>query len=161
MKRTPNVATGFLIAGYDSKGVGRVKELNFPGARIEEKFNTNDHFGMAWEGETDVIQRIILGVDFSRLGTLKHFASLDEPALKEVRTQLGQLEYYVLYQALSLQDAVDLANFLVQATVTMQRFSFGTTGSIGSVPGVGGPVDTLVVTPSELTWISRKQVVSH
>jgi len=149
------------VAGYDGAGVGRIKELDFPGGSIHEKFNTKDHFRMVFNGETDVIQRIILGIDFSRLGTVKHFRDMDEATLKDTRAQLAQLEYNIAYQALSLQDTVDLATFLVQATVTMQRFLFGTVGSVGSVPGVGGPVDTLAVTPSELKWIFRKQVVVH
>ena len=70
------------------------------------------------------------------------------------------MQYQIFYNFLSLQDAIELATFLVEATVVMQRFSFGTVGKIGDVPSVGGPVDSLVITPGGLSWIRQKQLTS-
>jgi hypothetical protein len=112
---------------------------------------------MTWQGETDTIQRIILGYDASRFFLLPTPKSWSQEAQQKLRVEIASnLQYKVFYQVLSLQDAVDLSTFLVQATVTMQRFSFGTEGKVGSLPDVGGPVDTLAITPNEVQWVQRK-----
>jgi GH25 family lysozyme M1 (1,4-beta-N-acetylmuramidase) len=60
-----------------------------------------------------------------------------------------------------LQDGIDLAMTLVQATVDMQRFSFGTSSATGAIPGVGGSVDMLAVNPTELTWVKKKSLTTR
>lgn len=150
---------GFLIAGYDDKGVGRIYRVVFPGAEPTEKASTKAS-GMTWQGDTNTIQRIILGADLIQLSQLDFFQKLDDQAKKAARDQLGQMQYQIFYNFLSLQDAIELATFLVEATVVMQRFSFGTVGKIGDVPSVGGPVDSLVITPGGLSWIRQKQLTS-
>ena len=60
-----------------------------------------------------------------------------------------------------LQDAIDLALSLVRITVEMERFSFGTNDDKGEIPGVGGAVDVLVVTPSGVQWIKQKALTAN
>ncbi len=157
-KQQPETSVGFLVAGYGNDGIGRIHVLVFPGGKPVEQKNTKDNVGMTWQGEKDTIQRIILGYDSGRLWSLDYFRSLDARTQKNIKDQLGQVEYAIYFQYLSLQDAIDLATFLVRATVTMQRFSFGTIGKPGSLPDVGGPIDSLVVTPAGLKWIRHKQI---
>ncbi len=155
----PSHGVGFLVAGYDAAGVGRIYLLGFPDPEPIEKTNTKNNPGMTWQGETDTIQRIIKGVDLSRLSQLKQYRQMKDSEKKNLLDGLGGLEYLIFYKYLSLQDAIDLAIFLVEATVTMQRFSFGTVEHPGSLPDVGGPVDSIVITPTGLRQVRQKRLL--
>jgi len=48
-----------------------------------------------------------------------------------------------------LQDAIDLAVYLVEMTIGRYRFAVG-------APVCGGEVDVAVITPRGFTWVSRK-----
>ncbi len=57
------------------------------------------------------------------------------------------------YPLFSLQDAIDLSEFLIDATGTFQRFA-------NEVPTVGGAVDIALVTPFRgFQWIRRKALM--
>jgi hypothetical protein len=158
-KGIPSV--GFMFAGYDKSGVGRLVEARFPDKRIpfDLQQSTHENQGLAWEGQTDVISRLLKGYD-PTIGNLASFQKLPQPDQEEFAKEMGQIEYYIPYNFLSLQDGIDLALSLVQATVDMQRFSFGTMSHPGYIPGVGGTVDVLTITPNETTWVRRKQLAA-
>jgi hypothetical protein len=59
-----------------------------------------------------------------------------------------------LFAAMPLQDAVDYAVHLIRTTIDTMRFE-------PRFPGVGGPIDVLVVTPSEMRWVRRKELASE
>jgi len=57
------------------------------------------------------------------------------------------------YPLFSLQDAIDLSEFLISATSSFQKFS-------SDVPTVGGQVDVALVTPfHHFQWIKRKTLM--
>jgi hypothetical protein len=93
--------------------------------------------GVTYRGQTRALERIIEGVD---------------PALrrrKMVRDEAaGQLDLlrYDLIHPQTVEDAVDLATFLVDTAIEMQRFSDGTYLEPQEIPGCGGPVRVAVVT---------------
>lgn len=56
------------------------------------------------------------------------------------------------YEAFSLQDAIDYADFLINATASHQRFA-------KTMPGVGGSIDVALVTPFDhFKWIRQKDL---
>jgi hypothetical protein len=148
---------GFIVAGYNHAGIGELYEISLPKSPDPVKLQqtTRENQGIIWRGQTDVIQRLVMGYD-PRLGLLPTWAKLDDPAKEGFKKELSELQYYIPYQFLLLQDGIDLSLALVQVTVDMQRFSFGTIGSQGSIPGIGGAVDVLVIDPYKLSWIKRK-----
>jgi hypothetical protein len=155
-KEQPNI--GFILAGYDKSGIGRFIELDYPQTAkpVPLEQTTRSGQGIVWRGQTEVIQRLIMGYD-PAIGQIPEFSKLDKDTLAKLRTDLTTAaEYNIPYEALALQDGIDLSLALVQATVDMQRFSFGTRGAIGSIPGVGGNVDVMVIDPYELSWIKKK-----
>ena len=82
--------------------------------------NPND-FGMSWGGQHSVVNRIIHGYDPSLLAISKQFFDLSDEQVEAFRMQLtGQIEYRTPYGVLALQDCVDLATFLIRATITAQ-----------------------------------------
>jgi hypothetical protein len=43
-------------------------------------------------------------------------------------------------------------------SLEFRSLAYGTVGDASGVPGVGGPIDILAITPFELRWISRKRL---
>ena len=156
-KKIPQL--GFILAGYDKGGVGRLVEIRFPANRepIVLAQNTHENQGLVFQGQTDVIRQLIFGYDPS-LGASPTLNKLSDADKEQLKTELGNFEYYIPYNYLPLQDGIDIALSLVQATVDMQRFSFGTRAHPGDIPGVGGSVDVLTITPSAISWVRKKQL---
>jgi hypothetical protein len=57
-----------------------------------------------------------------------------------------------------LQDAIDFTVLVIQTTSAIQRFSDGIQADPGDIPGVGGPIDVLVLTPDGPKWIKQKEL---
>jgi hypothetical protein len=150
----PVWSLGFILAGYDEAGIGHLWEINIPGPHIEKTpVNTPDR-GALWRGQTGVIGRLIKGVDWNALRDAK------APSFSEqVDDTLKKLEYIVLHPV-TLQDAVDMAAFLVRTTIDMQRFSNGPVISPGLIPGCGGRIQMITVTRAGAEWISRRRLTA-
>jgi hypothetical protein len=140
-----NHAFGFLVAGYDKQNVGKLFDAFVPG--VANLRWTTDSPGAIWQGQYDPVTRLIKGWD----------PRLDLSQLpKDLRQKLEQGEYIILFQNMTLQDAVDFVIFLIRTTIDMHRFSDGIRSAPGDLPGVGGAIDIAVVTPREFRWIQRK-----
>ena len=147
------IALGFLVVGYDS-GVGCLHEVAIP-ARTVTKLTDSTTGGGAWRGQTDVVVRLIKGAD---LGLLESYATADGHGAEHaaLKDPLAKLEYYIPFGQLNLQDAVDLASLLIKTTIDVQRLTHGTVGSMGSWPGVGGPIEIATVTATGgFRWAQR------
>src|SRR6266545_574576 len=144
---------GFLVAGY-SESVGEVFEVTLPSRTVKMQFDTNAP-GAAWRGQTDVIQRLIKGLDYEHLLPL-----LDQRGkmaeFEAIKAELDEIEYVVPFGQMNLQDAVDYGVFAIRTTIDTQRLTHGTMGNPGSWPGVGGPIEILTITPTGGgRWIQR------
>lgn len=138
---------GFLAAGYDDRGVGHIREVLIPGP-AEGEFSANTTAGgVMWRGQTDVIGRLLNGIDWQRLDP-------QEPIPEDLQERLKGLSYLPL-SPITIQDGVDYASFLVRTTIDMQRFSDGTVAEPGMVPGCGGPIQALAVERGGVTWSSQ------
>lgn len=120
-----SVVLGFHLSGYkDGKPVTAV-------SRIGKQINTKsfEGFGATVDGETSVVTHMW--------------------ELKQSIPQMG-----AIYQAWSVLDASDYAEFLISLTATSQRFGL-------MVPNVGGAIDVAVVIPqNKFRWIKRKQLAN-
>jgi hypothetical protein len=56
-----------------------------------------------------------------------------------------------IFSAMPLQDAVDYAIHVIRTTIDELRFE-------PRFPSVGGPIDVLIITPSELRFVQRKEL---
>lgn len=144
-------ASGFIVAGMDSNGVGRLYECRIPGPIIYEHYRT-DFCGAIWRGDIGVAVRLIKGYDLA-------FDPAWLPA--QQAAALKTFEYSIGFQRFTLQDAIDFVVFLVKATAEMLRFSDGTAASPGTFPTVGGPIDIAVVQPIGITWVQKKALVGE
>lgn len=92
--------------------------------------------GAAWDGELDVLSRLLARVQFlNALGA----AEVDMPAPQ------------IPWNFFTLQDAIDFALYAVRTTSDTIRFQV-------RPKTVGGPIDVLVLLPSESHWVQRKEL---
>ena len=61
------------------------------------------------------------------------------------------VNYPILWQYFTLQDAVDFARYAVKTTIDTMRFQ-------RRVKTVGGAIDILVIKPTEAFWIEKRQL---
>jgi hypothetical protein len=143
---------GFLVAGYDAAGIGQLLEVSLPGPEVSGEINTGST-GTLWRGQTDVVRRLIKGIDWSQLdiGDTK----IPEP----IQKGLENLEYNLL-SPITLQDSVDFATFLIRTTIDMQRFSDGLLSRPGSIPGCGGPISVIAVTRAGTEWVDQPMLAA-
>jgi len=115
---------GLQIVGYDSDRHGKTVEL-----RIGKKSKSKvyDNIGCTISGDVGVVLQLW------ELGK----------KIPQQRTN---------YHSLSLQDAIDYAEFLINTTAAYQRFA-------NMLPTVGGEVDIALITPfQKFTWIKSKRL---
>jgi hypothetical protein len=144
---------GFLVCGYDD-AVGLVYEVALPNGRVSELCRTDTMPGAVWRGQTDVITRLVQGVDWELLAYVAVASGLDAE-FTALRPALEQLSYNFEFDAINLQDAVDLALLAIRSTIDVQRLTFGTAAGTPTVPGVGGPIQVIVVRAGQADWLQR------
>ena len=144
-----------LVSGYNSDGTCETYEINSPGKRIIKR--RNNEYGCTWLGQGDVVSRLILGYD-SNLFKIPTIKMMNKKSSEDLRSQIHGLEYYIQWSLLTLQDAADLAVFLIKSTSFIQRSADGISMDIGDIKGVGGPIDVVLITKDGIKWINKKEV---
>jgi len=131
---------GFLVAGYDRRGVGRMYEIRLPRGE-QELLSTTDTPNYHWRGQGEAITRLMKGfdpgVDQARLG----------PEIAR------GLEYAVMLRHMSLQDAVDFVRLLGRVAIGVDRFTSGTLGGRQRDHVVGGRLTIATVTRDGFQWV--------
>lgn len=149
-----------FVAGYNIDGSHEVYNVYIPGDILKRRDSKqkNMEYGANWIGQTDVVSRIVKGWDPRIFNAPFVGETIKQKGQPEVEKQLNGLEYAINWGAMTLQDAVDFTILVIQTTSAMQRFSDGIQADPGDIPGVGGPVDVLVITPDGPKWIQRKEI---
>jgi len=65
-------------------------------------------------------------------------------------TTVSPVKMPIIWDAMSVQDAIDFAIYAVRTTIDTIRFQ-------ARPKSVGGPIDVLLLTPEKAHWIQRKQ----
>jgi hypothetical protein len=154
-----NINAGFLLGGYslpkgdlgESWSVEITKGIPQPPKKLREPKDA----GVSWGGQGEVLQRIILGFSPQLFDILSQVTQSPAGKPSEMAAKLGpilmaNLQAPMVFAPMPIQDAIDLARFLVHAASMFSRF----------IPGpnvVGGPIEIAVITKHEhFKWISRK-----
>jgi hypothetical protein len=147
-----NYALALLLGGYDhGDKSGKVYEIYVPNGEYYQRRTTDQSPGAGWRGHTLVISRLVKGFD----PRLRDLAGVGEELTKALDE--SKLDYNVDYWSMTLQDAVDLATFLVHTTIQMQRFSDGISMQPGASANCGGPIDIAVIEPNQgFVWVQNK-----
>lgn len=139
-KNFPKANTNIHVCGFKKEGkisvpyvfamhIGRNEKK-----RVNVKTNNEADYGVCWSGEGDIIARLLTAT----------LPQPDKPGETIPPTP-------VMYQAMTAQDAVDFAIYLIRTTIETMRFQV-------RPKSVGGPIDVLLITPEETRWIQKKTV---
>lgn len=107
--------------------------------------------GISWSGEPEALHRLLLGYG-TRLPELfeTRFGVAAADIHSVVATVQQELAVPLVTAPMPIQDAIDLAEFLVDLTIKFSRFTPG-------APTVGGPIEIAAITKHEgFKWIRRK-----
>ncbi len=151
----------FLVAGYDKDKRSQVYSVHIPG-EVSKKRDSNENgieYGVNWEGQIDVVCRILKGYD-SRISNISFIKeAVEEKGEMNIINQLGNLQYAIQWGAMPIQDAVDFCNLMIKTTSAIQRFSDGIVADPGDMPGVGGEVDIAIIkSDTGFEWLNRKKL---
>ena len=136
MKEAPDgPGMQFIVGGYDpGEAYGSVYAFDLPDHHVPQQRNPGDEFGMTWGGQLNLISRIIHGYDPALLMALQQRLNMELRDLEELAESLKpRLDFRIPYQVLPLQDCIDLATFLIRATITAQNLGIGVRGMGGQV----------------------------
>jgi hypothetical protein len=148
---------GYRIAGYSAGApLPEVYDLNFTaeGCQGPTLIRRQEDVGINWAGQTEGIRRLVLGFGSNTPAALLESglaADRLQPALEALRKHN---ELPLAFPAMPIQDAIALAEFLVQVEAALSRFASGP-------PIVGGPIEVAAVTKHEgFKWVQRKHYYS-
>jgi len=145
-------ALGFMICGF-STGETRGEEYQviFPEGNLTMVRNL-DEFGLTWNGQIEAITRLEKGHGMGIQQAFQVMGVTQEQIQKFMGAQPQFLEAGLFDPVMPLQDAVDLARFLIQTTIQFERFKPG-------APTCGGPVDLAVITHrAGFKWVAQKSI---
>jgi hypothetical protein len=120
-----------------------------PPARIQGE----NEFGQRWDGEYDALDRLMLGYGSKFVPTLMNNLNITEQKAQALMPELTkQLSETMVLPAMPVQDAIDLARFMVETTIGFMRFAV-----LRQPKVVGGPVEIAAITKHEgFRWVQRR-----
>lgn len=145
---------GFIVAGYSAGApLGEEYRIDIAEGRCEPPVPVRamDESGVMWAGMPEAVTRLILGHGTLLPAVLQNSLSVPAEQVGQVMAVIAQLlQMPLVIPAMPIQDAIDLAEFLVETTIKFSRFMPG-------APTVGGPVEIAAITKHEgFKWVRRK-----
>lgn len=144
---------GFFVVGYSAAGVAEEYNLllSGSGAKGPALIRQPHESGAMWAGQPEAIHRLLNGFSFDLIGMLE--SELGVPAADvTAKADLlrDKLSVPVVNAAMPIQDAIELAEYLVDLSIKFSRFMPGS-------PTVGGPIECAAISKHEgFKWITRK-----
>jgi len=156
----PKPTLGILLGGYSagkSLGEGWMIHIENGTARAPQRLRKEQEVGITWGGEGEAISRLVLGFSPGLPLILRSIVTPQPPeAVEQLMAVLtGNLQAPIVFAPMPIQDAIDLAEFLVHTAITFSRFTPGP-------QAVGGPIEIAAITKHEgFKWIRRKHYYSR
>lgn len=151
---SPLPGLGFFVVGH-SPGADHSEEyeLNIApgGCSGPALLRQPDETGVSWAGQPEAISRLLSGHGLDLPTVLEQDLGVDSADLPTKMDIIsGKLAAPMVNSAMPIQDAIDLAEFLVDISIKFSRFMPGS-------PTVGGPIESAAVSKHEgFKWIKRK-----
>lgn len=145
---------GFIVAGYSARAdMAEEYKIESSGNQIvgPDALRAQEEAGITWSGTPEAINRLLLGFSGNLALVLQQNLGVPLDQIGIVINTLQQaLATPLAMPAMPLQDAIDLAEFLVDLTIKYSRFAPG-------APVVGGPIEVAAISKHEhFKWIRRK-----
>jgi hypothetical protein len=142
------------ICGYSAgRPLAEVWEVNIaerdcpPPRRIMDE----NSFGVLWDGQYEALNRLVLGLGFDIGEALVRHGVPHQDATRLQQELVRDLYATLSVPAMPIQDAIDLARFLVETTIGFVRFA------IFLPKSVGGAIEIAAITKHEgFRWVQRK-----
>jgi hypothetical protein len=157
-KALPHGATTWTkvrVCGYSAgRSLPEIWEVNMMGESCPPPscIQSEQEFGLRWDGEYEALDRLVfgLGTRFNEFA-VKHGMNNDEAA--KLRESIVPELYELLFiEAMPMQDAIDLARYLVETTIGFVKFS------VSRPKVVGGPIEIAAISKHEgFQWIQRRE----
>jgi hypothetical protein len=110
----------------------------------------NEETGITWGGMGEAINRLLLGWGTALPSVLQQVGLSPQVAQGAMNGIRASLMVPLAGPAMPVQDAIELAEFLVDTTIKFIRFAPG-------APTVGGPIEIAAITKHEgFRWVRRK-----
>jgi hypothetical protein len=145
---------GFNVAGYSSGSdhaeVWAIAVDSTGACAAPTPVRKANETGLAWAGQPEAISRLVIGIATGLPDSLAKIGvpAADVPAA--IAVIKNDLEIPVVPPAMPIQDVIELARFLVHATVMFTKFAPGPST-------VGGPIEIATITKHEgFKWVQRK-----
>ncbi len=141
------------LCGYSAgRPLAEVWEVSMTGQACPPPRRIMDEtgFGVMWDGQYEALNRLILGLGFDVGGALVRHGMPAEKAEKLQEELVRELYTTLSVPAMPIQDAIDLARFLVETTIGFVRFA------VFLPKSVGGAVQIAAITKHEgFRWVQR------
>ncbi len=144
---------GFYLAGYSSDApLAEIWLLRTENGQVmnPEIVLSSDQTAALWNGDPEAITRLYLGYS-TYLPEILKMANIPDAKMNEIMNLCQQhLKTPFIEPPMPIQDAIDLASFLVETTIRFKKFGPGHNT-------VGGPIEIAAITKHEgFKWIKRK-----
>lgn len=146
---------GLIVAGYSS-GATHAEEYQIDigtdgVCQAPRLLRPAQDSGVSWSGEPEPLTRLFTGFSGLFPQVIQQHTSMSPDQVKALISALQpQLQAQLITSAMPLQDAIDLAVFMVEVTINWSRFGPG-------VPSVGGPIEVAAIGKHEgFRWVRRK-----
>ena len=147
------VNTKLRVCGYSSgRSLAEIWEVDVRSEGPSYKIVMDEKsFGPRWDGEYETLNRLIIGVSNGFRPVLKEIG-LEESQIEAATQALFRRSVAGIHiNAMPIQDAINLARFLVQTTIEFNQFQ------VGVAKTVGGAVEIAAITKHEgFQWVQRK-----
>lgn len=154
----PGMYTGFLVVGYSSGAglsEGWLVELRENDSPAPVKVIAQGDAKIQCGGDPEVFSRLVLGHSLKLRDALVE-GGVPESNVDTVLAGLrAKMHIGLVEHPMPIQDAIELAEFLVNTTSTFTRFKRG-------AATVGGPVESAAITKHEgFKWVRRKHYFNN
>ncbi len=144
---------GYKVCGYSAHApLPELWDFRIVGGNCEPPrlMRGQNDFGPNWDGEYEAMNRLLLGVGANYRQALIDDGLPPEQAEQAEFAMIGKLRVPVVLAAMPIQDAIELATFMVETTIRFVRFNL-------RAETVRGPVEAAVITKHEgFKWVQRK-----
>lgn len=142
------------LCGYSAgRPLAEVWEVSMTGQDCPPPRRIMDEtaFGIMWDGQYEALNWLILGLGFDIGGALVKHGMPPRDAGRLQEELVRDLYATLSVPAMPIQDAIDLARFLVETTIGFVRFA------VFQPKSVGGAVEVAAITKHEgFRWVQRK-----
>lgn len=147
----------YWVGGYSSNSpLAELWDINIKGGECSgPTFLRNQaDVGVNWGGDPEAVSRLVLGYSESLPAALLEVGATADTLTGIVDVIRNHAQVNLVWNAMPIQDAIDLADFLVGAAISFARFRPG-------AETVGGPVEIAAITKHEhFRWVKRKHYFS-